>query len=198
MGSLTLLAQARAAGLSVAADGDRLIIQGPRRAGPIARELMGHKAEVLALLAGSHQEPPGASPPLSYPWREVLPDWPAEWRQRWGELANQYQDAGLSWHEAEARAFAEVSAERESGAVPPLLTMPPPAEPSAPVRWRCQSPVCLHKAGWWMSRWGVVNCRNCVPPSFPELVVARGTEADAPLVDPVRSHQTVVPTGGTP
>jgi hypothetical protein len=148
VGSLTLLDRARAAGLSVAARGDRLVIKGPRRAEPIARELMGRKAKVLALLAGPPQGPPAASPPMSYPWREVLPDWSIEWRQRWGELANQHQDVGLSWREAEARAFAEVSAERESGAVPPPLTMPPPDEPLAPVKWRCQSPVCLHKAGW--------------------------------------------------
>ena len=72
MGSLTLLAQARAAGLSVAADGDRLIIKGPRRAGPIAHELMGHKAEVLALLEASptkktnaHAVFRGGVPPIS-------------------------------------------------------------------------------------------------------------------------------------
>ena len=201
MGSLTLLDRARAAGLSVTAEGDRLIIRGPRRAEPIACELISRKAEVLALLAAPPAEPtpePSVEPP-SYPWREVLPGWPVEWRQRWGELANQHQDAGLSWHRAEARAFDEVLAERESGAEPPPIVSSPPAEPSAPVKWRCLNSFCLHKeVGWWTSRWGVVNCLNCVPPAFPELIVGRGTEADAPPVDPTRSHHAVEPTGDTP
>jgi hypothetical protein len=198
MGSLTLLDQARAAGLSVAAVGDRLVIRGPRRAEPIACELMGRKAEVLALLVAPAEptlEPEGELP--SYPWRSAVADWPASWRQRWGELANQHQDAGLSWHKAEARAFTEVSAEHESGAEPPPLTLPPPAELSAPLKWRCLNSSCLHKTGWWMSMWDVVQCTNCKPPTFASLVVAQGTEADAPLVEAIRSHQAIESEGGT-
>jgi len=51
MGGLTLLDEARAAGLAVHAEGDRLIIRGPRQAEPVARRLMESKAAVLAALA---------------------------------------------------------------------------------------------------------------------------------------------------
>jgi hypothetical protein len=48
-----LLDQARRAGLSVQADGGRLVIRGPKRADEIARRLLDRKAEVLAELAGT-------------------------------------------------------------------------------------------------------------------------------------------------
>ena len=42
------------------------------------------------------------------PYRMVLADWPDEWRERWGRRANDLEDAGLSWRDAEGRAFVEV------------------------------------------------------------------------------------------
>ena len=45
-----LLDNARAAGLEVRANGDRLIVRGPRSAEPLARELLGRKVEVLLFL----------------------------------------------------------------------------------------------------------------------------------------------------
>jgi len=51
MDILTLLNQARAAGLSVKAQGDRLEIEGPEPAAAIAQELGRQKAAVLALLS---------------------------------------------------------------------------------------------------------------------------------------------------
>jgi hypothetical protein len=51
MDGVTLLREARAAGLSVAAEGDKLVIRGPRRAEPVARLLLAHKPDVLAALA---------------------------------------------------------------------------------------------------------------------------------------------------
>jgi hypothetical protein len=39
-----------------------------------------------------------------------LASWRIERRQRWGELANQLQDQGLAWNEAERRAFDIVKA----------------------------------------------------------------------------------------
>ena len=58
MGGLTrLLGRAGAAGLTVRAEGDRIVIKGPRQAESIARELLGHKAEILALLAGAACDP---------------------------------------------------------------------------------------------------------------------------------------------
>lgn len=47
MDRLTLLAAARAAGLTLVVAGDRLIVRGPRAAAPLARELLARKAEIL-------------------------------------------------------------------------------------------------------------------------------------------------------
>lgn len=54
MGGVKLLEEARAAGLRVRAQGDRLIVRGPKSAEPVAKALLAKKAEVLALL---HQHP---------------------------------------------------------------------------------------------------------------------------------------------
>ena len=51
MDGLILLNRAREAGLAVEADGNKLLIRGPRRAEPVARLLIEHKPEVLAALA---------------------------------------------------------------------------------------------------------------------------------------------------
>jgi hypothetical protein len=59
-----LLREARAADLEVYANGDRLVVPGPRLAEPLARELLERKADVLPFL----QEP---SPLL-------LPSWPSQ------------------------------------------------------------------------------------------------------------------------
>ena len=50
MDGLALLDEARAAGLEVQADGDRLVIRGPPRAEGMALRLLEHKAEVLPLV----------------------------------------------------------------------------------------------------------------------------------------------------
>lgn len=51
MDVLTLLSEARKAGLMVTADGgDRLVIRGPRRAEPLARRLGENKPAVMAAL----------------------------------------------------------------------------------------------------------------------------------------------------
>ncbi len=51
MDAVTLIERARAAGLTVRADGDRLIVHGPKAAEALVHELAAHKAEVLRLLA---------------------------------------------------------------------------------------------------------------------------------------------------
>lgn len=50
MVGLKWLAEARAAGLTVHADGDRLVIRGPGSADAVAQKLLQHKSEVLAEL----------------------------------------------------------------------------------------------------------------------------------------------------
>jgi hypothetical protein len=44
--------------------------------------------------------------PLAY--RGVVAEWPVEWRERWGRRANELEEKGLSWRDAEAQAFVEV------------------------------------------------------------------------------------------
>jgi hypothetical protein len=42
------------------------------------------------------------------PYRSVLAAWPDEWRERWGRRANELEEAGFSWRDAESRSFLEV------------------------------------------------------------------------------------------
>lgn len=42
-------------------------------------------------------------------WRATVAQWPIPRRQGWGDRANDLQDAGLDWKEAELRAFEEIS-----------------------------------------------------------------------------------------
>ena len=56
MDGLTLLRRAYDAGLRVEADGDKLLIRGPRHAEPMVKLLAEHKAEVLAALANTALE----------------------------------------------------------------------------------------------------------------------------------------------
>lgn len=51
-----------------------------------------------------------------------LPYWPTAWRERWGVRANDLEASGLSWSDAESRAFDEVKAE--------MSAPPPPVEPA--------------------------------------------------------------------
>ena len=53
---VSVLAEARAAGLAVRADDGRLVVRGPRRAEPIAQRLLARTGEVLALLAAEDAE----------------------------------------------------------------------------------------------------------------------------------------------
>ncbi|MBI4507217.1 MAG: hypothetical protein HY691_16930 [Chloroflexi bacterium] len=56
MDGVTLLVQARAAGLDVHADGDRLVVRGPKSAEPLARQLLAAKVEIMPLLAAAAAE----------------------------------------------------------------------------------------------------------------------------------------------
>jgi hypothetical protein len=38
----------------------------------------------------------------------VVADWPIEWREQWGRRANDLEETGLSWRDAETQAFVEV------------------------------------------------------------------------------------------
>lgn len=56
MEPLTLIAQARAAGLELWTEGDRLKVRGPREAEPIVAQLRDQKPAVMALLAAGDME----------------------------------------------------------------------------------------------------------------------------------------------
>ena len=56
MDSMTLLVEARVAGLDVRVEGDRLIVRGPKTAAPLAQQLLDRKPEVLELLSGEDYE----------------------------------------------------------------------------------------------------------------------------------------------
>ena len=57
-------------------------------------------------LPGTNPRRVADSQPLVY--RHVLADWPVEWRERWGRRANDLEASGLSWRDAEGRAFVDV------------------------------------------------------------------------------------------
>jgi hypothetical protein len=49
------------------------------------------------------------------PHRLALSRWPVEWRERWGHRANDLEDSGMNWRDAEIQAFIEVWNERRAG-----------------------------------------------------------------------------------
>ena len=57
MDCLKLLTEARQAGLKVAAEGDRLVIRGPKSAGHIAEALISRKQEIMDLLSQQESKP---------------------------------------------------------------------------------------------------------------------------------------------
>jgi ribosomal protein L13E len=48
--------------------------------------------------------------PVSHPpaYRSVVAGWPEDRRERWGRRANELEEAGLSWRDAETQAFVEI------------------------------------------------------------------------------------------
>lgn len=64
-------------------------------------------------------QPPAPAPtpspvfqPLAY--RGVVAGWSLEHRELWGRRANELEDAGLSWRDAETQAFVEVWRKRKT------------------------------------------------------------------------------------
>ena len=62
MGGIDLLVEAQSAGLVVKADGDRLVIEGPKQAAVIAQKLIQHKADVMAALVATERPTPRQQP----------------------------------------------------------------------------------------------------------------------------------------
>jgi len=78
MDGLSLLAEARAAGLTVRVAGDKLVIRGPRRATSVAEKLLAHKADVMQSLAGNVGSIDNASekePSDGGDWSDARDEW---------------------------------------------------------------------------------------------------------------------------
>jgi hypothetical protein len=102
MVGVMLLEEARAAGLTVQAQGDRLRIRGPRRAEEVALRLIAHKAAVLEVLAAAVDHSPQ---PADADLRALRPDWQELWAER---AAIRQFDGGFSEVDANALAFVDV------------------------------------------------------------------------------------------
>src|SRR5919198_567597 len=102
MGGLSLLERARSAGLQVSAEGGRLVVRGPRRAEPVARELLAHKVDVVRLLtcSGLEAEDAACMPNEAAPQTAQFP-FAVRWsRERgWLEVRDSFTGA---WHEVPA------------------------------------------------------------------------------------------------
>src|SRR5262249_40340199 len=100
MDRVALLRDARAARLEIAVDGDRLIVRGPAWAEAVARSLIEHKAEIIALISAdgvTDRETDNTTD-----WRDLYEQRAAHWslegrRSRaeaealaWGELENRW------------------------------------------------------------------------------------------------------------
>ena len=91
-----------------------------------AQEAGADRARPAAIAHAGHEtaEPPPQRvfhPPA---YRHVVAGWPEDWRERWGRRANDLEESGLSWRDAEAQAFVEVWTQvrqqiQHSGAVAP-------------------------------------------------------------------------------
>ena len=174
MSAAAVLAEARRLGIRLTARGDRLAFDAPRDAfTPEMREaLVTHKPEILVLLRAEQQQA-DSSPAPSTPSGPV-------------------PRAGAVPTGSDEPADRQTAPDTD----PPASTAWPPSTTdarSAGVPWRCLSPYCFHKERWWVSVHGVVNCLNHCPHAFPCLVMARGTLADVPSVDPDRPNEVIGP-----
>lgn len=59
--------------------------------------------------AGAVAAVPTSNPPTPLLWRAQIADWPVPWREQWGRRTAELEDFGLSWREAEERAFDELT-----------------------------------------------------------------------------------------
>jgi hypothetical protein len=55
MDGLTILQEAREAGLEITIDGERLVVRGPKSAAPIAERLLRMKQEIMAVIVGRNE-----------------------------------------------------------------------------------------------------------------------------------------------
>ncbi|HBI47063.1 MAG TPA: hypothetical protein DDY78_30050 [Planctomycetales bacterium] len=106
MDGLTLLEEARIAGLTVTVEGNRLRIRGPRWAETIAQRVLAHKDEVVHILTTETAAAIGPD------------DLPGDWRVEWEERAAVMEyNAGLCRERAEALALTAIVREMRATAM---------------------------------------------------------------------------------
>src|SRR4051794_10253287 len=110
MVGVTLLDEARAIGLKVWSEGDRLVVRGPRHAEATARRLLACKEQVLITLAATTHTSVATAPTeiraglVSCCSRTEPATWGPGDREAWEERAAIMEfDGGLTRHEAERR-----------------------------------------------------------------------------------------------
>lgn len=74
---------------------------------PAVRYRKPRKAASTAAVPKPDRSPP---PPVFHPlaYRSVVAAWSLDARERWGRRANELEERGLSWRDAETKAFVEV------------------------------------------------------------------------------------------
>jgi len=101
MDGMTLLQEARAAGLIVFVEADMLKIRGPRQADPIARKLIAHKPVVVDALQAEARR----TLPLDFSPNDLS----ADWHFLWDERATIMEfDGGMTREHAEAEALMDI------------------------------------------------------------------------------------------
>jgi hypothetical protein len=82
-------------------------VLGASAEGPPVRYRRPRKPATTAVVAKPDR---GAPPPVFHPlaYRSVVAAWSLDARERWGRRANEFEDHGLSWRDAETQAFVEV------------------------------------------------------------------------------------------
>jgi hypothetical protein len=116
MDGMILLQEARAAGLIVSVEGERLKIRGPRQADPIARKLIAHKSAVVDALQAEERR---AVPHAIFP-NDLTPEWHFLWDER---AAIMEYDGGMTTEHAEAAALNDILQQmRDSGMTFPSST----------------------------------------------------------------------------
>lgn len=116
MDSMTLLANARAAGLSIRRAGSQLVINGPKRLAPFALELLARKADILAALGAENPKDPSAHQQVGAP-QAFEPDTLTDsaryvFDERMGIAAEQgmsLRPDGLAWRTAQREALADAA-----------------------------------------------------------------------------------------
>jgi hypothetical protein len=94
-----------------------------------ASETTTSRSRIAVVAHPQHQAHPGPAQVFHPPaYRAVVAGWPEDWRERWGRRANELEEAGLSWRDAEAQAFVEtwklVRQDQRAGVIAPASPDP--------------------------------------------------------------------------